>query len=420
MVLVAGAATTWLVASVVGPGIFHDHLRRAGVGHTSAEARHVEEAFTSALLIALGVALVAALLMTFAVSAYFTRRVHRSTTAVTLAASRIAEGHFEARIPSPAMGMEFEVLADTVNALAQRLSDIDRTRRQILADLAHEMRTPLAAIEAHLEAVEDGVRELDTETLGVLHGATQRLHRLAEDIGTVSRAQEGQIDLRATRTSPATLLASAAAAAEEAYAGRGVTLVVGASDAPDVVADPERLGQVLGNLLENALRHTPGRREGRAGRSTVKARMGRDVGAGQRGRHRRRAPGAHLRALLPGGPRPPPRARGERDRPDHQPSTGGGPRWTAHGPQCRRGSGSHLRDRAAGGAAPRTARALRWGRWPRGVRPGVLERSHPRRNRAACRKSWVKTGAPRSSTVGSAPAVTSSRSPKTSTSSSTE
>ncbi|MGA8978164.1 MAG: HAMP domain-containing sensor histidine kinase, partial [Pedococcus sp.] len=135
--------------------------------------------------------------------------------------------------------------------------DIDRTRRQILADLAHEMRTPLAAIEAHLEAVEDGVRELDTETLGVLHGATQRLHRLAEDIGTVSRAQEGQIDLRATRTSPATLLASAAAAAEEAYAGRGVTLVVGASDAPDVVADPERLGQVLGNLLENALRHTP-------------------------------------------------------------------------------------------------------------------------------------------------------------------
>ncbi len=257
MVLVAGAATTWLVASVVGPGIFHDHLRRAGVGHTSAEARHVEEAFTSALLIALGVALVAALLMTFAVSAYFTRRVHRSTTAVTLAASRIAEGHFEARIPSPAMGMEFEVLADTVNALAQRLSDIDRTRRQILADLAHEMRTPLAAIEAHLEAVEDGVRELDTETLGVLHGATQRLHRLAEDIGTVSRAQEGQIDLRATRTSPATLLASAAAAAEEAYAGRGVTLVVGDSDAPDVVADPERLGQVLGNLLENALRHTP-------------------------------------------------------------------------------------------------------------------------------------------------------------------
>ncbi|MEO5982323.1 MAG: ATP-binding protein [Pedococcus sp.] len=257
LVLVAGAATTWLVASFVGPGIFHEHLRRAGVGHTSTEAGHVEEAFTSALLIAVAVALAVALLMTLAVSAYFTRRVHRSTTAVTLAASRIAEGHFESRIPSPAMGLEFELLADTVNALAQRLSDVEQTRRRILADLAHEMRTPLAAIEAHLEAVEDGLRELDAETLAVLHGATQRLHRLAEDIGTVSRAQEGQIDLRRTSISPATLITSAAAAAEESYAGSGVALVVADRRAPDVLVDPERLGQVMGNLLENALRHTP-------------------------------------------------------------------------------------------------------------------------------------------------------------------
>ena len=284
MVLVAGAATTWLVASFIGPGIFHEHLRRAGVGHTPAESGHVEEAFTSALLIALGVALVAALLMTFAVSAYFTRRVHRSTTAVTLAASRIAEGHFETRIPSPAMGLEFELLADTVNGLAQRLSDVEQTRRRILADLAHEMRTPLAAIEAHLEAVEDGLRELDAETLGVLHGATQRLHRLAEDISTVSRAQEGQIDLRRTGSSPAALLTSAAAAAEEAYAARGVTLVVGDTDAPEVMADPQRLGQVMSNLLENALRHTPA--GGRVELAAAPARPGwveltvRDSGAG--------------------------------------------------------------------------------------------------------------------------------------------
>ena len=257
LVLVAGAATTWLVASFVGPGIFHEHLRRAGVGHTSAEAGHVEEAFTSALLIALGVALAASILMTLAVSAYFTRRVQRSTSAVTVAASRIAEGHYGSRVPSPAMGLEFELLADTVNQLAQRLGDVEDTRRRILADLAHEMRTPLAAIEAHLEAVEDGVRQLDGDTLDVLHGATQRLHRLAEDIGTVSRAQEGQIDLRRTSTSPATLLESGAAAVQEAYAARGVTLVVAPSTTADVMVDPERLGQVLGNLLENALRHTP-------------------------------------------------------------------------------------------------------------------------------------------------------------------
>jgi signal transduction histidine kinase len=258
MVLMAGAATSWVVASLVAPGIFHDHLVEAGAGHSAAETVHIEEAFSSALIISMAVALLTSVLMALMVTGYFTRRVQRSTTHVSHAAARIAEGQFGARVPNPGLGPEFDQLATTINDLAERLGDVEGTRRRILADLAHEMRTPLATIEAHLEALEDGVRTLDEPTLAALHGGTQRLHRLAQDISAVSRAEEGQLDSRPVRTNPQVLLESAAAAAQDAYDAGQVRLAVEASGAvPDVHVDPERIGQVLANLLENALRHTP-------------------------------------------------------------------------------------------------------------------------------------------------------------------
>ena len=258
LVLLAGAATSWVVASVVAPGIFHDHLVEAGVGHSSAEAAHVEEAFAASLIISLGVALLTSVLMALMVTGYFTGRVQRSTTHVAQAASRIAEGQFSARVPSPGLGPEFDQLATTINDLAERLGEVEGTRRRILADLAHEMRTPLATIEAHLEALEDGVRTLDEPTLAALHGGTQRLHRLAQDISAVSRAEEGQLDSHPVRTHPRVLLEAAAAVAQETYDSAQVRLAVEATGPlPDVHVDPERMGQVLANLLENALRHTP-------------------------------------------------------------------------------------------------------------------------------------------------------------------
>ena len=119
------------------------------------------------------------------------------------------------------------------------------------------MRTPLASIEAHLEAVEDGVRELDDATLTVLHEGTSRLQRLAEDIGSVSRAEEGRLESRPVLSSPQELLESAAAAARDAFDAKGVGLAVEARTVTgEVLVDPQRMAQVLGNLLDNALRHT--------------------------------------------------------------------------------------------------------------------------------------------------------------------
>lgn len=257
LVLMAGALTTWLVASVVGPNIFHDHLSQAGLRHTATETQHVEEAFGSALLISISLALVSSVLAALAVSWYFSRRVQRSINSVADAASQIAAGQYGARVPDPGLGGEFATLTATYNRLAERLEATESTRRRMLADLAHEMRTPLATVDAHLEAVEDGVRELDDNTLAVIRGSTRRLRRLAEDMTAVSHAEEGALDVTLRPVAAATLAAAAADAARDRFSAKNVLLKTDLGTTDRVRVDADRMGQVLGNLLDNALRHTP-------------------------------------------------------------------------------------------------------------------------------------------------------------------
>ena len=266
LVLLAGALTSWVVASAVAPGIFHDHLRQAGVSHSSTEAQHVEEAFASALILALVVALLVSTGVALAVTWYFTHRVQRSFSAVAQSAEQIADGRFDVRLAGPGLGFEFDSLAGTVNRLAGRLEQVETTRRRMLADLAHEMRTPLATIDAHLEAVEDGVRQLDDATMTVLRGATSRLGRLANDMTAVSRAEEGGFQLVEKPLDLRNVARRAAAEAHDSFDAAGVRLFVEVPDsAIRVNGDFERLSQVLGNLLGNALTHTP-----RSGAVTVR------------------------------------------------------------------------------------------------------------------------------------------------------
>ena len=132
------------------------------------------------------------------------------------------------------------------------------TRRRLIADAAHEMRTPVATLEAYLEALEDGVAQPDPATLAVLRAQTARLTRLAGDMAAVSKAEEGRLELSLRPVAPAELARTAVAAASTAYTAKRVSLTLDVEESlPPLRADTERLGQVLGNLLENALRHTP-------------------------------------------------------------------------------------------------------------------------------------------------------------------
>lgn len=257
LVLLAGAVTTWFVASLVGPSIFRTHLSRAGVAQTSSEGRHVEEAFRSALLISISVALLVATITALVVTWYFTRRVRRSISQVASAACEVAAGRYDDRVTDPGLGAEFATLTGSYNALAQRLAKVEATRRRMLADLAHEMRTPLATVEAHLEAVEDGVRSLDEDTLQVIRLSTRRLNRLAEDIAAVSQVEEGTLAIDPQMVPASALAAAAAEGARDRFTAKGVRLETRLETHELVLADHDRTGQVLGNLLDNALRHTP-------------------------------------------------------------------------------------------------------------------------------------------------------------------
>jgi two-component system sensor histidine kinase BaeS len=255
VVVLVAAGTAWAVAAVVGPIIFHDHMLQAS-HHDVAE--HAGLAFRAASGLSVALALLVALVTSVIVTLFLTGRIGRSLASVRDAATEIADGDYAARVPQVGMGVEFDDLATAFNTMAADLEQIEGTRRQMLGDLAHEMRTPVATLNAYLEAVSDGVAPADEATWTVLREQVTRLERLAEDVNLVTTSEEGRLSMHRRRVDVADLLATAAAQSEQGYAAKGVHLAVDASPAGDgsVQVDPDRLGQVLTNLLDNALRHS--------------------------------------------------------------------------------------------------------------------------------------------------------------------
>lgn len=259
LVLATAAVTAWLVAGAVGPSIFHEHLVYEGTRTAEEALAHAEAAFRTASGLALSIALGTAVVAALAVSLVLTRRIGTSLAALTGAARQVAGGRFEARVPTPDMGHEFEELVDAFNQMAGRLQESERLRHRLLADVAHEVRTPVATLSAYLEGLEDGVTELTPETVALLRAQGTRLTRLAEDLAAVTKAESGELTLSMVQTSPVDVLRLAQLAARERAAAAGVDLVVqdSAVALPRISVDPDRIAQVLGNLVDNALRHTP-------------------------------------------------------------------------------------------------------------------------------------------------------------------
>lgn len=257
LVLIAGGVTTWVVALVVGPPLFRDHLHQAGVAHDSNEQFHAEQAYQHATALSIAMAITVAALTAFVVTAYLSRRLQRSVAEVSAAASAVAEGHYDIRVANPQLGDEFDGLAMAFNRMAERLQTVESTRRQLFSDLAHEIRTPVSVLEAYLEAVEDGVKTLDPRTIAMLREQTGRLVRFAADAAALAQAEESHAAIAPHWVDPGQLVATVSAAVADRYRDKGVTLDTYVSQSGRLWADGQRLAQVLGNLLDNALRHTP-------------------------------------------------------------------------------------------------------------------------------------------------------------------
>lgn len=258
VVLIAGVATTAMVAAMVGPPLFREHLHRAGVAADSLEEAHAEEAYGYATVISIGGALAVSAVAALAVSVYVSRRLQRSVTEVAAAATSVARGQYDIRVSSPRLGEDFDALAVAFNDMASRLEAVESTRQRLFGDLAHEIRTPVAVLEAYIEAIEDGVRSLTPETAAMLRDQTRRLVRFSDEFAALAKAEESAISMAYSSVDIRALAQRCAVAAQERFAAKDVVLQLRvADDVAPLWADEQRLSQVLSNLLDNALRHTP-------------------------------------------------------------------------------------------------------------------------------------------------------------------
>ena len=199
-----------------------------------------------------------ALLLAFLLS----RRLAQPVQAVSQAASEMMMGKLSARVPiTPILeraGDETSTLARTFNQMADVLERQEQHRRNMVADIAHELRTPISVMRAKLEALEDGVMPLTLEEVGRLQRQTGLLARLVDDLRLLSLADAGQLGMELRSVDLGTISRNVVSAFEPRASVKHVTVHLKQANEPSTLrADPDRLEQVLTNLLENALQHTP-------------------------------------------------------------------------------------------------------------------------------------------------------------------
>ena len=226
---------------------------RAGLGN----ARETPEAnFLARIDRAILWSAAAAAVLALVLGAILAGTISRPVRELTDATKALASGELGHQVPVRTKD-EIGELAQSFNQMSADLARSNQLRRQMTADIAHDLRTPLSVILGYSEALADDKLPGTPETYEAMHRQAQHLNRLIEDLRTLSLADAGQISLVRRPIEPRGLLEHTALAYLPAAEAQGITFEVEEVDAPLIVVDPDRILQVLGNLVSNALRHTP-------------------------------------------------------------------------------------------------------------------------------------------------------------------
>jgi signal transduction histidine kinase len=217
---------------------------RAGEQYLSS----VNQAILWSGLIAIVIALFLGLLLA--------RRITRPLSQLTEATHALAAGDLSRQVPVTSED-ELGRLANDFNQMAQALNLSETQRRQLLADTAHDLRTPIAVIRSHLEAMLDGVFPMTPENLAAIHEETLHLSRLVEDVRLLSLAETGQLPLEKKPVDFLELTDQVVTAFAPLAEADGVVLQSDLQQVPTIMADEARLHQVLANLISNAMRFAP-------------------------------------------------------------------------------------------------------------------------------------------------------------------
>jgi len=235
--------------TLVGELVVEGSLMGAGMVDTAP----VVESITRTVFIAAVIAALAGLLL----AAALVRQITRPLVDLSHASRRIAAGDLRVRVRVRSDD-EVGELTDTFNQMAASLEQQETLRQSMMADIAHELRTPLMGLQGAIEAMQDGVFPADAENLESLHAEVMLLNRLVDDLRTLANAEAGQLALEKAPVDVAELCRSQINAMQFRAGEKGIALTADCpAQAPPVVADAQRLNQVLLNLIDNTLHHTP-------------------------------------------------------------------------------------------------------------------------------------------------------------------
>jgi histidine kinase len=268
IIIVVGMVVLAATTELAIPASFDRHMAgmpsmMGGSGMGMGRDMGVFTSFRTAVTESLVYAVSASTAIALVVSLLVSRRVVAPVRDMTAASRRIAEGHYAERVrlrgsPSPEDMDELDQLAVTFNQMAAELERTETMRRQLIGDVSHELRTPLSTIKGSLEGLMDGIIPPEPENLLQIHRETERLERLVADLLELSRVEAGAFELNLRRTYVKELISTTVDRLGRQFEEKGVRLEVDLPEAlPAVRIDEDRIGQVLLNLLGNALQYTP-------------------------------------------------------------------------------------------------------------------------------------------------------------------
>ena len=254
--VVAVAAGVWLAAPraferAMGTGGSGGMMGGSGAGMMDPVLR---SAFGDAVGTALMLGLVAAVVVAVVVSVLLATWLSRPIDELAAASRRVARGDYAQRVP-PAAG-ELGELAASFNEMAATLQSTEQRRRDLIGDVAHELRTPITSVRGYVEGLQAGVFTPGPDAWRVLDEQTARLERLVDDLAVLWRAESRDLRLEIVPLDGAVVLADARERHRASATARSIDLSLGVITPATLLADRMRLAQVLDNLVTNALRYT--------------------------------------------------------------------------------------------------------------------------------------------------------------------
>jgi len=269
-VILVGVVVLATAASFSAPAAFERNLASMGammsggmMGNAQTAEANLYSGYQMSVTEALSLAALAALIAAIAASYLVSRQVVGPIQKMVGISHRIAEGEFHERLEvSGSLARdqldELDLLALSFNQMADKLEKTEVVRRQLIGDISHELRTPLTAIKGYMEGLIDGVLPASSQTFQQVHSEVDRLQRLVNDLQELSRMEAGAYPLNLKSVPVLKLVKNVESRLSRQFEEKGILLVAAVpTGLPNVLADEDRILQVLINLTGNAMQYTP-------------------------------------------------------------------------------------------------------------------------------------------------------------------